>query len=53
MSGADPGKYHASRMDVPQLWKNYEMKIKALSEDSEVEWVDVVDLVPLCKGGSK
>lgn len=40
-------------MDVPQLWKNYEMKIKALSEDPEVEWVDVVDLVPLCKGGSK
>ena len=35
-------------MDVPQLWERIELKIKTLSEDPDVEWVDVIDLVPLC-----
>ena len=35
-------------MDVPQLWERLELKIKTLSEDPDVEWVDVIDLVPLC-----
>ena len=37
-------------MDVPQLWERIEIKIRTLSEDPDVEWVDVIDLVPLCKG---
>ena len=32
-------------MDVPQLWERFEVKIKTLSEDPDVEWVDVIDLV--------
>ena len=32
-------------MDVPQLWERIELKIKTLSEDPDVEWVDVIDLV--------
>ena len=29
------------------LWDHFEQKIKALSEDPEVEWVDVIDLSDL------
>ena len=38
-------------MDVPQIWERFEIKIRALSEDPDVEWVDVIDLVPLCQRG--
>ena len=34
-------------MDCPQYWERFELMIKLLSEDPEVEWVDVIDLVPL------
>lgn len=37
-------------MEYPVLWDRFELKIKTLSEDPEVEWVNVIDLVPmLCK----
>jgi hypothetical protein len=36
-------------MDCPQFWSRFELMIKTLSEDPDVEWVDVIDLVPLCK----
>ena len=34
-------------MDFPTFWERFEINIKTLSEDPEVEWVDVIDLVPL------
>ena len=34
-------------MDCPQIWERFELAIRLLSEDPEVEWVDVIDLVPL------
>ena len=34
-------------MEYPPLWDRFEQKIKALSEDPEVEWVDVIDLPDL------
>ena len=34
-------------MDCPQIWQRFELAIRLLSEDPEVEWVDVIDLVPL------
>ena len=37
-------------MDCPQFWERFELMIKSFSEDPETEWVDVIDLVPLCKG---
>ena len=40
-------------MDCPQFWQRFELLIKTLSEDPEVEWVDVIDLVPLCKGSGR
>lgn len=36
-------------LDYDKLIKQYELKIKLLSEDPEVEWIDVKDIVPLCK----
>ena len=36
-------------MDSPKLWERFEQKIKALSEDPEVEWVDVIDLPDLLR----
>ena len=33
-------------MDIPQFWERFEIKIKTLSEDPDVEWVDVIDLGP-------
>ena len=36
-------------MDCPQYWERFDLMIRTLSEDPEVEWVDVIDLVPLCK----
>ena len=36
-------------MDVPALWERFERTIKALSEDPDVEWVDVIDLPPLLR----
>ena len=38
-------------MDCPQFWERFELMIKTLSEDPDVEWVDVIDLVGLCRGG--
>lgn len=35
------------------LWNRYEETIRRISEDPEAEWVNVVDLVPLCKSGRK
>ena len=37
-------------MDCPQIWERFELAIRTLSEDPDVEWVDVIDLVPLCRG---
>ena len=34
-------------MDFSTLWERFEIKIKTLSEDPEVEWVDVIDLAEL------
>ena len=34
-------------MDCPQIWQRFELAIRLLSEDPEVEWVNVIDLVPL------
>ena len=34
-------------MDCPQIWERFDLAIRLLSEDPEVEWVDVIDLVPL------
>ena len=31
--------------DDPELWRDYEDKLRRLSEDPEVEWVNVIDLV--------
>ena len=36
--------------EYPPLWDQFEQKIRAISEDPENEWVDVVDLVPLLHG---
>ena len=36
-------------MEYPTLWERFEEKIKLLSEDPEVEWVDVVDIVEILK----
>lgn len=36
-------------MDCPQFWERFELMIRLLSEDPEVEWVDVIDLIPLCQ----
>ena len=36
-------------MEYPPLWERFEQKIKALSEDPEVEWVDVIDLPDLLR----
>ena len=38
-------------MDNAQLWSEFEEKIKRLSEDPNVEWINVVDIVDLCKKG--
>ena len=32
-------------MEYPALWERFEDKIRALSENPEVEWVDVIDIV--------
>ena len=32
-------------MEVPELWAEYEDKLRRLDEDPEVEWVNVIDLV--------
>lgn len=42
-------------MDSPQLWARFELAIKILSESPDVEWIDVIDIVPLihaAKSGS-
>ena len=40
-------------MDFSTLWERFEINIKALSEDPEVEWVDVIDLAELlCKNAN-
>ena len=36
-------------MEYPALWERFEEKIKLLSEDPEVEWVDVVDIAEILK----
>ena len=36
-------------MEYPPLWERFEQKIKVLSEDPEVEWVDVIDLPNLLR----
>ena len=36
-------------MEYPPLWERFEQKIRALSEDPEVEWVDVIDLPDLLR----
>lgn len=36
--------------EYDMFWKRYEEMIKFITEDTEAEWVDVIDLVPLCKG---
>ena len=36
-------------MDFSTDWERFEIKIKALSEDPEVEWVDVIDLAELLR----
>ena len=36
-------------MDFSTLWDRFEQKIKALSEDPDVEWVDVADLADLLR----
>ena len=36
-------------MDFSTLWERFEAKIKVLSEDPEVEWVDVIDLPGLLR----
>ena len=38
-------------MEYEKLWERMENVIKYISEDPEAEWVDVVDIVPLCRGG--
>ena len=40
-------------MDFDTLWERFEAGSKALSEDPEVEWVDVIDLVPRCHSKGK
>ena len=34
-------------LDYPVLWERFDAKIKALSEDPDVEWVDVIDLAEI------
>jgi len=36
-------------LDYDKLIEQYELKIRLLSEDPEVEWIDVKDIVPLCR----
>ena len=36
-------------MDCAGLWDQLEQKIRYITEDPDAEWVDVIDLVPLCK----
>ncbi|MBO4632893.1 MAG: polysaccharide deacetylase family protein [Lentisphaeria bacterium] len=40
-------------MEYDKLWERFEQVIKLISEDPDVEWVDVIDLVPLCRGKAK
>ena len=40
-------------MDCPNYWERFELMIKTFSEDPDVEWVDVIDLIPLCRGANK
>lgn len=34
-------------MDCPQLWERFELTIKMLSEHPDVQWIDVIDIVPM------
>lgn len=43
--------YEMYRYD--ELWAHFEEKIRFLSEDPDVEWVNVIDLVPLLRGGKQ
>lgn len=36
-------------MDYDRLWDQLEDKIRYISEDPESEWVNVIDIVPLCQ----
>lgn len=36
-------------MDCEGMWDLMEQKIRYITEDPDAEWVDVIDLVPLCK----
>ena len=36
-------------MDCEGMWDQLEQKIRYITEDPDAEWVDVIDLVPLCK----
>lgn len=36
-------------LNYDKLIEQYEIKIRTLTEDPEVEWIDVKDIVPLCK----
>jgi hypothetical protein len=38
-------------MEYDKLWEQYEMKIKYITEDPDSEWVNVVDIAPLCDKG--
>lgn len=32
-------------MDVPEMWQDFEEKLKAISENPDNEWIDVIDLM--------
>lgn len=36
-------------MEYDTLWDRFDAMIRKISSDPDVEWVDVIDLVPLCK----
>jgi len=38
-------------MEYDKMWERMEDVIRYISEDPEAEWVDVIDIVPLCCGG--
>ena len=40
-------------MEYDKLWERYEQLIQALCADPDVEWVDVIDLVPLLQKKEK
>ena len=38
---------HSYELNDEQKWQDFEEKIKRLSNDDEVEWINVVDIVNL------